>query len=87
MFPILSVPIGTTTGWVPYVPALSLIALFLGSTWLTEKISYGKYGEVYGAYQARVGMLLPVPWGWWVRVRKGREEERRLNRLVWGVKG
>jgi hypothetical protein len=63
---------------------LSLIALFSASTWLTEKISYGKYPEAYGAYQARVGMFLPLPWGWWVRLRRGREEEQRLKRIVWG---
>ena len=35
-----------------------LIALFQGSTWLTELITAGKYPE-YRLYQNHVGMFLP----------------------------
>lgn len=34
------------------------MALFQGSTWLTEKLSSGKYPE-YAEYQARVGKFIP----------------------------
>ncbi|KAI2642654.1 DUF1295-domain-containing protein [Xylaria nigripes] len=40
------------------VGSLFLIMLFLGSTWLTELITAGKYPE-YKAYQQQVGVLLP----------------------------
>lgn len=40
------------------VGALSYLALFQGSTWLTELISTGKYPE-YREYQRRVGRFLP----------------------------
>ena len=49
---------------LPVVPALSLIAQFMGSTILTESISLSKYPETYRVYQERVGMILPLPWGW-----------------------
>lgn len=38
--------------------ALGYLALFQGSTWLTEKLSAEKYPE-YAEYQARVGMFVP----------------------------
>lgn len=38
--------------------AMSYLILFQSSTWLTEKISAGKYPE-YKEYQARVGKFLP----------------------------
>ncbi|KAM3548808.1 hypothetical protein MY1884_009016 [Beauveria asiatica] len=41
------------------VGSLALIALFQGSTWLTELISAGKYSE-YAHYQKQVGMFMPT---------------------------
>lgn len=41
------------------VGSFSLIALFQGSTWLTELISAGKYPE-YAHYQKQVSMFLPT---------------------------
>ena len=38
--------------------AVLLIMLFQGSTWLTEKITTGKYPE-YAEYQKQVGMFFP----------------------------
>ncbi|GAM39130.1 hypothetical protein TCE0_034r10425 [Talaromyces pinophilus] len=40
------------------VGALGYLALFQGSTWLTEKLSGEKYPE-YAEYQARVGRFIP----------------------------
>ncbi|KUI55515.1 hypothetical protein VP1G_02876 [Cytospora mali] len=40
------------------IPGFSLVALFQGSTWLTEKITSGKYPE-YKEYQRQVGMFAP----------------------------
>jgi len=40
------------------IGALSYLALFQGSTWLTEKLSAQKYPE-YAEYQERVGKFLP----------------------------
>ncbi len=37
---------------------MAYLALFQGSTWLTEKISARKYPE-YREYQKRVGMFVP----------------------------
>jgi steroid 5-alpha reductase family enzyme len=37
-----------------------LTGLFQGSTWLTERISTGKYPE-YAAYAAAVPRFLPMP--------------------------
>ena len=47
----------TYVNWT-IVGAISYLALFQGSTWLTEKISARKYPE-YREYQARVGKFLP----------------------------
>ena len=41
------------------VGALAYLALFQGSTWLTELITSGKYPE-YAEYQKKVGMFVPV---------------------------
>lgn len=38
--------------------SLFLVMLFQGSTWLTERITAGKYPE-YKHYQQRVGMFIP----------------------------
>ncbi|KAL1871395.1 hypothetical protein Daus18300_004762 [Diaporthe australafricana] len=50
------------TAEVPYawtlIPGFSLVALFQGSTWLTELITAGKYSE-YKEYQRQVGMFAP----------------------------
>lgn len=40
------------------IPGFSLVALFQGSTWLTEKITAAKYPE-YEDYQDQVGMFVP----------------------------
>jgi steroid 5-alpha reductase family enzyme len=40
------------------IGALSYLALFQGSTWLTEKITASKY-PLYKEYQRRVGKFLP----------------------------
>ncbi|KAK7735926.1 hypothetical protein SLS53_007304 [Cytospora paraplurivora] len=40
------------------IPGISLVALFQGSTWLTERITAGKYTE-YKEYQRQVGMFAP----------------------------
>lgn len=37
----------------------ALILLFQGSTWLTERITAGKYYE-YSMYQKHVGMFMPT---------------------------
>lgn len=51
---------------VPYnwtvVGAISYLALFQGSTWLTEKITADKYSE-YVSYQERVGKFVPSLFG------------------------
>ncbi|KAH8692923.1 DUF1295 domain protein [Talaromyces proteolyticus] len=47
------------------VGALGYLSLFQGSTWLTEKLSAGKYPE-YREYQARVGRFIPR---WSVKAR------------------
>jgi steroid 5-alpha reductase family enzyme len=60
----------------PILPALSLIALFISSTIFTESISLSKYPDGYRAYQKRVGMFLPLPWGWIV----GRDKDV----MLWG---
>lgn len=44
----------------PIAGALSYLALFQGSTWLTELITAGKYPE-YSEYQLRVGKFIPSP--------------------------
>ena len=43
---------------VAFIVAL-LIALFQGSTWMTEVITLEKYGAPYAHYQATVSRLLP----------------------------
>lgn len=40
------------------IPGVSLVALFQGSTWLTERITAAKYPE-YEEYQDQVGMFAP----------------------------
>ena len=48
---------GTLFNWT-VVGVLGYLAIFQGSTWLTELISTGKYPE-YKQYQAQVGRFLP----------------------------
>lgn len=47
----------TPLSWT-LIPGVSLVALFQGSTWLTEKITAPKYPE-YEEYQDQVGMFAP----------------------------
>jgi steroid 5-alpha reductase family enzyme len=47
----------TVCNWTA-VGAISILALFQGSTWLTELLSVKKYPE-YTRYQERVGMFIP----------------------------
>jgi protein-S-isoprenylcysteine O-methyltransferase Ste14 len=82
LFPVLSLPPHTDklAMALAFVPALALSSLFVGSTIFTESISASKYPEAYGAYRKRVGMFLPVPWGWVV----GEEERKRGDVILWG---
>lgn len=48
---------GSPLSWT-LIPGVSLVALFQGSTWLTEKITAAKYPE-YEEYQDQVGMFAP----------------------------
>ncbi|ROV89558.1 hypothetical protein VSDG_08543 [Cytospora chrysosperma] len=48
---------GSPLSWT-LIPGISLVALFQGSTWLTEKITAAKYPE-YEEYQDQVGMFAP----------------------------
>jgi len=54
-----------------FVGAGSYIALFQGSTWLTEMLSVQKYPE-YREYQSLVGMFVPWPL-WLFNWRSGKE--------------
>ncbi|KAL1296965.1 hypothetical protein AAFC00_004565 [Neodothiora populina] len=57
------------------IGAMSYLILFQGSTWLTEKISAGKYPE-YKEYQKRVGKFVPKPnGGSWIDYCVAHEEE------------
>ncbi|KAG9747819.1 hypothetical protein KCU82_g14196, partial [Aureobasidium melanogenum] len=53
--------------------AMSYLILFQSSTWLTEKLSAGKYPE-YKIYQQRVGKFLPKltgpGWGDYINAQK-----------------
>ncbi|EAU85454.1 integral membrane protein [Coprinopsis cinerea okayama7 len=69
------------------LPAISLSALFWGSTTFTESISKKKYPLSYGAYQKRVGMFAPgttllklVQ----LKLFSSEEERKRLHDIVWG---
>lgn len=56
----------TAAGWRSYgaLGCAAYVALFQGSTRLTEQISRSRY-PAYGRYQAVVGMLLPLPFCRW----------------------
>lgn len=51
--------------------AVGYLALFQGSTWLTEKLSAGKYPE-YADYQARVGRFVPR---WSVKAKQQQQQQ------------
>lgn len=57
--------------------ALGYLALFQGSTWLTEKLSAAKYPE-YCDYQARVGRFIPR-WSTKARGARSRTEKKKDN--------
>ena len=54
---------GTPYNWSG-IGALSYLALFQGSTWLTELLSASKYPD-YRDYQRKVGMFVPLPGSGW----------------------
>ncbi|GJN93381.1 hypothetical protein Rhopal_006435-T1 [Rhodotorula paludigena] len=67
------------------VAPLSMSALFLGSTWLTEKLSCGKY-PLYPTYQRRVAKFWPVLTplkGAWLALSGARRG--RAERAIWGA--
>jgi steroid 5-alpha reductase family enzyme len=55
------------------VGALGYLALFQGSTWLTEKLTAGKYSE-YTEYQARVGRFIPR---WSVKAKGAKKQKSK----------
>jgi steroid 5-alpha reductase family enzyme len=62
--------------------ALSYMALFQGSTWLTELISAGKYPD-YAEYQMRVGRFVPrlgtEPVGEWkTKAKKSMDDKKKV---------
>jgi len=87
LFPVLALPLPTIVKLqqnpvpylIPFVPCLSLVALFASSTVFTESITLSRYPE-YRIYQKRVGMFLPIPWGWFFN----EDERKKVNRVLWG---
>eukprot|EP00767_Chilomastix_cuspidata_P007043 gnl/Chilomastix_cuspidata/759.p1 GENE.gnl/Chilomastix_cuspidata/759~~gnl/Chilomastix_cuspidata/759.p1 ORF type:complete len:329 (+),score=117.65 gnl/Chilomastix_cuspidata/759:3-989(+) len=51
---------GTAPHKVVFGPALMLVLLFQGSTWITEKISAERHGEEFLAYKRTTPRLLPL---------------------------
>jgi len=71
---------GTLINWT-FVGALSYLILFQGSTWLTERITSGKYPE-YKAYKERVGQFVPSVLGesWDTYVAKmGKTDDKKAK--------
>lgn len=60
------------------IGALSYLALFQGSTWLTEKITSGKYPE-YKEYQKRVGRFFPSPFALFTEPLLSEEKQMKRN--------
>ena len=72
---------GVVLNWTSY-GFLALVALFQLSTRLTEWLSSKKYPDQYRLYQARVGMLLPLPGYAWEEAPLTAEEKQRLEELL-----
>lgn len=60
------------------VGAMSYLILFQSSTWLTERISAGKYTE-YKEYQKRVGKFVPNFSGSWDDYVEKQEKTKKVN--------
>jgi hypothetical protein len=87
-FPAPSLPLPSATDLLKdsisfmlhFLPPLFQVLMFVSSTIFTENISQSKY-PAYVAYQQRVGMFLPVPWGWIF----SKVERKRIDRMLWGT--